>query len=74
MLAVRLPKELEDRLEKVSSETNRPKSYYMREALEKYLEDREDHLLALARLEEGNPRISYEQMRKELGLDDELED
>lgn len=70
MIAVRLPKELETQLERVAHETNRSKSYYIRKALEQYLEDREDYLLAVARLEENNPRIPYEKMRKELELED----
>lgn len=70
MIAVRLPKELEEQLEKVAHETHRSKSYYIRKALEQYLEDREDYLLAVARLEENNPRISYQKLRKELGLED----
>lgn len=70
MVAVRLPKELEDRLERFAQETHRSKSFYIRKALEQFLEDREDYLLAIARLEEKNPRISYEKVRKELGLDD----
>jgi RHH-type rel operon transcriptional repressor/antitoxin RelB len=70
MLAVRLPKELEQKLERVAQETHRSKSYYIRKALEQFLEDREDYLLAIARLEENNPRVSYEKMRTDLGLDD----
>lgn len=70
MIAVRLPKELEAQLDKVASETHRSKSYYIRKALEQFLDDREDYLLAVARLEESNPRIPYEKIRKELGLDD----
>ncbi len=70
MIAVRLPKELETQLERVAHETHRSKSYYIRKALEQFLEDREDYLLAVARLEEKNPHISYEKIRKDLGLDD----
>ncbi len=70
MIAVRLPEELEARLERVASETHRSKSYYIRKALEQFLEDQEDYLLAAARLEENNPRVPYKKMRKELGLDD----
>jgi RHH-type rel operon transcriptional repressor/antitoxin RelB len=70
MIAVRLPKELENQLERVAAETHRSKSYYIRKALEQYLEDHEDYLLAVARLEEKNPRVPYEKIRKELGLDD----
>ncbi len=74
MIAVRLPKELEAQLEKVAQDTHRSKSYYIRAALEQYFEDREDYLLAMARLEENNPRISYELIRKEFDLEDDLED
>ena len=70
MIAVRLPKELENELERVSKDTQRSKSYYIRKALEQFLEDRADYLSASARLEENNPRIPYEEIRKELGLDD----
>jgi RHH-type transcriptional regulator, rel operon repressor / antitoxin RelB len=73
MITVRLPKELEDQLERIAQETNRSKSYYVRTALEQYLEDRKDYLLAIAKLEKSNPRISYELVRKELGLKDDLE-
>lgn len=64
MIAVRLPKELETKLERVANETHRSKSYYIRKALEQFLEDREDYLLAAARLEEENPRIPYEKIKK----------
>ena len=70
MIAVRLPKELEAQLERVASETHRSKSYYIRKALEHFLEDREDYLLAIARLEEKNLRIPYKKIRKDLGLAD----
>lgn len=70
LVAIRLPDELGSKLELLSQETGRTKSYYMRRALEKFLEDREDYLLALARLEENNPRVPYSKMRKELDLDD----
>lgn len=70
LAAVRLPDELESKLENLSKKTGRSKSYYMIKALAKFFEDREDYLLAAARLEENNPRISYKKMRKELDLDD----
>jgi RHH-type rel operon transcriptional repressor/antitoxin RelB len=70
MIAVRLPKELDERLERVAHETHRSKSYYVRQALEQYLEDKEDYLLAVARLEEKNPRISLDEALKQLDLED----
>lgn len=35
---------------------------------ENHLEDQEDYLVAIVRLEEKNPRIPYEKIRKEVGL------
>lgn len=70
MLAVRLPEKLEHKLENLSLETGRSKSYYVKQALEAYLLDREDYLLAVARLEKKNPRISIEEMERRLGMED----
>ncbi len=73
MLAVRLPPELEKRLEALSKKTGRPKSYYMREALERQLEDIEDSYLAEAAyrefLKSGEQTTSLANVKKELGLD-----
>jgi RHH-type transcriptional regulator, rel operon repressor / antitoxin RelB len=69
MITVRLPKELEMQLDNVATKTHRSKSYYIRKALEQFLEDREDYLLAVAHLEEKNPRISYKKIRNDLRLD-----
>jgi len=70
MLAVRLPEQLENRLSQLSEETHRSKSYYVKRALEEFLSDREEHLLAIARLEKNNPRITLEEMEKRLDLED----
>ena len=51
MIAVRLEEDLEKRLEHLSHETGRSKSYYVKQAIENYLDDREDYLLALSVLE-----------------------
>jgi len=51
MLGVRLPEDLEKRLDQLSKETHRSKSYYVKRALEEFLQDQEDYLLALARYE-----------------------
>ena len=44
MLALKLPREIEDRLDRLSSATHRSKSFHARarEAIERYLEDMED--------------------------------
>ncbi|MCF6266248.1 MAG: DUF6290 family protein [Desulfuromusa sp.] len=51
MLSVRLSSEMEQRLETLAKETHRPKSFYVREAIERSLEDIEDIYLAEKRLE-----------------------
>ncbi|WP_319561399.1 TraY domain-containing protein [Marispirochaeta sp.] len=70
MLAVRLDPDMEEKLNKLSKETGRSKSFYVKQAIENYLEDREDYLLALSVLEKKEPRKSIKEVRKELGLDD----
>jgi RHH-type transcriptional regulator, rel operon repressor / antitoxin RelB len=69
MVAVRLDPEMEAELNKLATETGRSKSYYMKEALASFLEDRADYLLALAALERQEPRTSLANLRRELGLE-----
>jgi len=52
MLAIRLPPEIEARLEKLAKATGRSKTYYAREAIEEHIADLEDIYLAEKRLEE----------------------
>ena len=68
MLAVRLDSTVEGRLAKLAHETGRSKSYYVKQAIENFLEDREDYLLTLAVLEKEEPRKTLTEVRKELGL------
>jgi RHH-type rel operon transcriptional repressor/antitoxin RelB len=74
MLTIRLPEEMETRLKVLSDVTNRPKSFYVREALERSLEDIEDVYLAEAALERfrasGEKAIPLEEMERRLGLAD----
>ena len=72
-LAFRVPTELADELEKVARETGRSKSYYVREAIAQYLEERGDYLRAIARLEKnkGKGNISLEEIQREFGLLDD---
>ncbi|MCD8554120.1 DUF6290 family protein [Seleniivibrio sp.] len=72
MLTVRLPEEIETRLNELSEKTGRPKSYYIREAVENYLEDMEDLYHAetvYRRVLEGKEEVSaLEDIEKRLGL------
>ncbi len=69
MLGVRLDPELEARLEKLARTTRRSKSYYAREAIRNFLEDREDYIRGIAALERRESAISLAEMERKLGLD-----
>jgi RHH-type rel operon transcriptional repressor/antitoxin RelB len=56
IITVRISDEIEKRLEKLSSKTKRPRSFYIKDMLEKYLEEYEDAFLALDRLNEKNAK------------------
>ncbi len=72
MLAIRLPEEIEKRLEELAKKTGRTKSYYVRQAILEYLGDIEDYYLAEERLKsfsEANT-IPLEEIMKRYGLED----
>jgi RHH-type rel operon transcriptional repressor/antitoxin RelB len=68
MLGIRLEPELEEKLESLAKETGRSKSYYAREAIRLFLEDREDYLKGIAALERREPTISLKELERRLGL------
>ena len=74
MLSIRLPEDIENRLNALSQETGRSKSYYARAAILEKIEDMEDVYIAEKRLEDlragRSQTISSADMRKELGLDE----
>jgi RHH-type rel operon transcriptional repressor/antitoxin RelB len=69
MLAVRIPDAMQDRLDKLAKLTGRPKSFYVRQALETHLDEIEDAYTALYRLENPGRRWTLEEI--EQGLDRE---
>jgi RHH-type transcriptional regulator, rel operon repressor / antitoxin RelB len=69
MLGVRLEPELEKRLERLAKKTGRTKSYYAKEAIRQYVEDREDYLLAIEVSKRNEKTFSLEDVRRKLGLD-----
>jgi RHH-type rel operon transcriptional repressor/antitoxin RelB len=66
MLALRLPEDIESRLEALARKTGRTKSYYAREAILRHLEDLEDAHLARERLKRRRGRVSLETLESEL--------
>ena len=69
---VRIPARLDARLSALSERTGRPKAYYARKALERYLDDTEDYLLAVSALEEPGRNLSLEEVVRDLGLEDRV--
>jgi RHH-type rel operon transcriptional repressor/antitoxin RelB len=69
MLTVRLSPKLEAKLNKLVRRTGRPKSYYARQALAEFLDEHEDYLIAVSRLEQQLPAIPLNKVIKRLGLD-----
>jgi RHH-type rel operon transcriptional repressor/antitoxin RelB len=74
MLAIRLPPEIESRLEKLAAATGRTKSFYAREAILEHIGDLEDIYLAEKRLEDlraGRTKaVPLEDVMKKHGLAD----
>lgn len=74
MLAIRLPGEIETRLEALAQATGRTKTFYAREAILEHLDDLEDLYLAEKRLIDiraGRSRtFTLDEVERELGLAD----
>ena len=74
MLAIRLPLEIENRLEALAAATGRTKTFYAREAILEHLDDLEDLYLAerrLADLRAGRTKaVPLEDLIESLGLED----
>jgi RHH-type rel operon transcriptional repressor/antitoxin RelB len=72
MLAIRLPADIEKRLDDLAKKTGRTKTFYARQAILEHLEDLEDIYLAQAvieRIDAGQEQVfSLEEVEKELGL------
>ena len=74
MLAIRLPEEIELRLEALAKATGRTKTFYAREAIVEHLEDMEDLYLAereLLEVQAGRSKtIPLSEVMKKYGLAD----
>jgi RHH-type rel operon transcriptional repressor/antitoxin RelB len=68
MLAVRIPDEMETRLEALAKLTGRPKSFYVREALQEHLDEIEETYTALYRLEHPAKRWTLDELEQRLDL------
>lgn len=67
MLAIRLPQDIEQRLNELAEKTGRTKTYYAREAILQHLEEMEEKYIAIDRLEKSGKRWTLAEM--EQGID-----
>lgn len=74
MLSIRLPIEIDNRLDALAKSTGRTKTFYVREAIMKHLENLEDFYLAQKRLENvraGHSKVyTLDEVERDLDLED----
>lgn len=69
LLTLRLDDQLEKKLRQLSKKTERPKSYFVKKAIELYLEEYQDYETALARRADQDEEVlTLAQMKKTLGV------
>lgn len=68
MLAVRINQDIEKRLCALANKTGRTKSFYVQQALQEFLDDEEDHLIALERFNNNEGYVSFDDVLKKLGI------
>jgi RHH-type transcriptional regulator, rel operon repressor / antitoxin RelB len=73
-LSIRLPPDIEDRLDSLAAKTGRSKTFYVTEAIREHLADIEDVYLAEQRLidiqQDRSKAIPIEELMKQHGMED----
>ena len=69
MLALRLPADLEKRLDDLARRTGRTKSFYAREAIAEHLADLEDAYLAEQRLRDNPEFVEFDDVLRDLNIE-----
>ena len=69
MLSVRINDEMQSKLNNLANATKRPKSFFVKEALENYLDDMVDYYEVQSRAQDKNRNlISIEELEKALDV------
>jgi RHH-type rel operon transcriptional repressor/antitoxin RelB len=66
MLCLRLPPDIEQRLDALAKKTGRSKSLLAWEAILRQIEDIEDDYLARHRMRRGGPRVTLDSLERDL--------
>lgn len=69
MLAIRLPAEIEARLNALAAKTGRTKTFYAKEAILEHLDELEDKYLAIHRLENPRKRWPLDKLERDIELE-----
>jgi RHH-type rel operon transcriptional repressor/antitoxin RelB len=70
-LTIRIPEDIARRLDALARSLDRPKSYIVKKAMESYLNEYSDYLIALDRLRDKDDAvITSKELRKRLALED----
>lgn len=69
-VTTKIPDNLNTALAELANEIHRSKGYIVQRAIENYLEEKSDILVALARIERGEETISLDELQKKYDLED----
>ena len=69
MIAIKLPPDVEQRLRALAAKAGQTEVAVVQAAIMRFLDDAEDAAVALERLHSGGPRVTLEDLERELGLD-----
>ena len=70
MTAIQIPDELAEQIEQAARFAGETRDVFLREAVQSRLDDLEDIAIATDRLKNPGKRLTLEQVKKDLGLDD----
>ena len=78
-ITARIPDELNNALTEVAKQTERSRSYIILKAIQNYvlelqedIEDYNDAMEAIARIEDGEETIPFEEVIRKLGIEDKI--
>jgi predicted DNA-binding protein len=70
MTAIQIPDELAEQIEQAALRAGETRDVFLREAVQSRLDDLEDIAVATVRLKDPGRRLTLQQVKKNLGLDD----